>query len=166
MTLLDKSRHFGTVGCESWKLYSQDGKFFDMETLEEVDPATLGSSEPKTPSVLTCKFCGAKRETPELMKEHLLALHKDAMAAASKDAGIEAQKAKIDAGKQCPHCGASKRVGARKGEWQFSCNCYRLEVVPEEPKGDEAVTAEAILHKKEAVKKPAPKRRGRPRRKK
>lgn len=169
MTVLDKSRHYGTVGCASWTFYSQDGKLFDMRTLEEVDPATKGSSEPKPTSVLTCKFCGAKRETPELMKEHLLALHKDDMEKAKAEQSIEAQKAKIDAEEQCPRCGASKRIDAKEGEWQFTCGCNKFEIrdlAPEKPKDDEMVTVENVLHKRETEKTPAPKRRGRPRKNK
>lgn len=138
MALLDKSRHYGVVGCASWKLYSQDGKFFDMDTLEEVEPATIRSDEPKPASVLTCKFCGVKRETPELMKEHLFALHKDDMAAAKKKAETPLSD---------------------KPEEQ------RAEPVSEKPKDDAPVTLQSI-HKRRTIPKPAPKRRGRPRKKK
>ncbi len=74
---LDKGRDYGIIGCREFKFFSQDGKLFDMGTLEEVSPPE--EPKPKPPSRLTCKFCGAERSNPELMREHLLALHREAM---------------------------------------------------------------------------------------
>lgn len=75
--LLDETRPYCFAGIGNRRFYGQDGKHFDMNTLEEVDISTLSSNKSK--SVLTCTFCGAKRDTPEIMREHLLALHKDDM---------------------------------------------------------------------------------------
>ena len=91
MALLDESRVYGIAGEGECKFYTQDGKTFDIGTLKEICPAPVApKKEAETPSVLVCKFCGAKRETPEMMKEHLLALHKDDMEKSRKvDVGKE-----------------------------------------------------------------------------
>jgi len=73
MSQLDKSRHSSICGMGTEQFYRQDGKLFDMVTLEEVDPTKIPKSTKEISSI--CKFCGAKRETAEMMHEHLVARH-------------------------------------------------------------------------------------------
>jgi hypothetical protein len=74
--MLDKNRDYGIVGAGDLRFYAQDNKLFDQTTLEEVEPKSLPEDKPKPPPALTCKFCGAKRDTPDLFKEHILAMHR------------------------------------------------------------------------------------------
>lgn len=72
MTKLDESRHSSICGMGTGQYYRQDGKLFDVVTKEEVDLTTI---EVKAKSAITCRFCNAKRETAEMMQEHLIAKH-------------------------------------------------------------------------------------------
>jgi len=84
---LDESRPCGTAFVGPDTYFVQDGKHFHRTTKELVDPAPAAPvvAAPVTPKEqpvaakpkLTCKLCGAKRDNPELMKEHLMAMHAD-----------------------------------------------------------------------------------------
>jgi len=59
-------------------LYQQDGVYYNPSTKEVVNLNDLGKPAAKVSpaqEALVCKFCGAKRATPELFREHLLAIH-------------------------------------------------------------------------------------------
>ena len=73
MSKLDESRHSSICGMGTGQFYRQDGKLFDMFTLEDVDPTKIPKSTEEIS--LICKFCGAKRGTAEMMHEHLVAKH-------------------------------------------------------------------------------------------
>lgn len=72
---LDKTRDYCIAGIGNRQFFGQDGRHFDKSTFEEVDISEF--EKPKT--ILSCKFCGVTRANLELMREHLLALHKDGM---------------------------------------------------------------------------------------
>lgn len=118
MSKLDESRHLSICGMGTGHFYRQDGKLFDMFTLEEVDPTKIPKPTEEISSI--CKFCGAKRGTAEIMHEHLVAKHGSQME--QVDSKDKEPKPKV-----CPHCGATKRDDAKEFEWQFSCDCYAKE---------------------------------------
>jgi len=59
--------------------YQQDGVYYNPSTKEPVDLSTLAKPKAPTPAAasLVCTFCGVQRTTPELFREHLLAVHRD-----------------------------------------------------------------------------------------
>lgn len=69
MSKLDKTKPYGTAFIGDNSYYGQDGKYFDMNTLEEVVPPVHKNKD------FACKFCNAIRQTPELLREHLIAAH-------------------------------------------------------------------------------------------
>jgi hypothetical protein len=77
--MFDPSKPYVTTGKGNRTLWSQDGVCYDPSTKEPVDPSKLAPPRPATvgESVFVCKFCGAKRAGPELIREHLLAEHRD-----------------------------------------------------------------------------------------
>jgi len=75
--MLDKSRPFDTVGMKDRTYWKQDGVYYDPSSGLEVDLSAKPPVPPVKAQGLTCKLCGAVRHTPELFKEHLLAVHKD-----------------------------------------------------------------------------------------
>ena len=146
--LLDKTKPYCLTGIGDRKFWGQDDKHFDMGTLEEVDISKLQPAKPEKTPVLTCNFCGVKRETPELMREHLLALHK---------ADMEKAKPKPEEPK-CLYCEAPKKVGVKEGEWQFDCECYMSDLtLVSKAKSDAPVSVESV--KKKPAKKPTAKKR-------
>jgi len=78
---IDKSRPYCTVGVGLNTYWYQDEKYYDpstgQETLPVKKPVPPEDRKGRDSATLTCKFCGAGRTTPELMKEHLLAAHRD-----------------------------------------------------------------------------------------
>ena len=74
MLKLDKNRPYAVLfdGERQMQFHYQDYRMFDMRTDDEVD---LISIPVKPKPAITCKFCNAKRETAELMHEHLIAVH-------------------------------------------------------------------------------------------
>jgi len=77
--MLDRNRPIDIAGTKNRTLWKQDGVYYDPSSGQEVDPSAKPPQPPAKASVatLTCKFCGAKRDDLELMKEHLLAMHRD-----------------------------------------------------------------------------------------
>ena len=77
--MLDKTRPFDIAGTKNRTLWKQDGVYYDPSSGQEVDPSAKPPQPPVKASemALTCKFCGAKRDDLGLMKEHLLAMHRD-----------------------------------------------------------------------------------------
>ena len=59
--------------------YQQDDVYYNPSTKEPVDLSTLAKPKAPTPAAasLVCTFCGVQRATPELFREHLLAVHRD-----------------------------------------------------------------------------------------
>lgn len=78
--MLDKSRPYDIAGSKSRILWRQDGVYYEPGSGKVVDatakPAVVPNIEEKEHS-LTCKLCGAVRQTAELFHEHLLAVHRD-----------------------------------------------------------------------------------------
>jgi len=75
--MLDKSRPYDIAGSKSGTLWKQDGVYYDPSSGEEVDVSAKAPVPPVKETGLTCKLCGAVRQTPELFKEHLLAVHRE-----------------------------------------------------------------------------------------
>lgn len=69
MSKLDTSKPYGTAFVGDKTYLGQDGKYFDPNTKEEVVPPVHKNAD------FACKFCGAIRQTPELLREHLIAAH-------------------------------------------------------------------------------------------
>jgi len=69
MGKLDKTKSYGISFIGDNTYFGQDGKYFDMNTNEEVVPPVHKNTG------YACRFCGAIRQTPELLKEHLMAIH-------------------------------------------------------------------------------------------
>lgn len=57
--------------------FQQDGVYYNPSTKEPVDLSTVGKPQSPAPAAtsLVCTFCGVQRATPELFREHLLAVH-------------------------------------------------------------------------------------------
>ena len=114
---LDRSRSFATLfdGERQIQCYYQDKRMFDKGTGEELDLDSI-AKKAKEPPALVCKFCRAKRQTPELMQEHLVARHSedmveaDAKARAATEAKEEAD-AKVEA-----QANANAEAGAKEKE--------------------------------------------------
>jgi len=92
MQKLDESKPCGTAFRGPDSYYEQDGKLFHMNSKEffcsastpipAPVPALIPAPHPVLPEPVrqpkfACKFCGAERDTPDIMKEHLLACHRD-----------------------------------------------------------------------------------------
>ncbi len=69
MAKLDKTRPYGTLFVGSRKFYSQDGKRFDMGSLDEVEVDT------KQPTNVACKLCGANCADLLALESHLKKAH-------------------------------------------------------------------------------------------
>ena len=84
---LDRSRPFATLfdGERQIQCHYQDKRMFDKGTGEELDLDSI-AKKVKEPPALVCKFCRAKRQTPELMQEHLVARHSEDMVEADAKA--------------------------------------------------------------------------------
>ena len=83
---LDESRPCGIAGRGVDSYYEQDGKLFHMNTKEYYCPVTApvpaqaqapAPAPVAPPPKIKCRFCGAERDSLDLMKEHLLAVHRD-----------------------------------------------------------------------------------------
>lgn len=96
MLKLDKNRPYAILfdGDRQMQFHYQDGKMFDMSTDDEVD---LDSIAVKPKPAITCRFCSAKRETAEMMHEHLIAKHGFQMKQAkAKPETVEETEAKAE----------------------------------------------------------------------
>lgn len=80
---LDKNRPFAMLfdGERQIQCHYQDGKMYDRSTDEELNLDSI-PKKTKEPPALICKFCRTKRQTAELMSEHLIARHSEEMAEA------------------------------------------------------------------------------------
>lgn len=91
---LDRNRPFAMLfdGERQIQCHYQDGKMFDRSTDEELNLDSI-PKKTKEPPPLVCKFCRTKRQTAELMHEHLIARHSEEMAEAKakKEAEEEAE---------------------------------------------------------------------------
>ncbi len=130
--LLDKTRDCGIMMCGTEKkFFTQDGKVFDMGTLEEVFlKAEPKKAEPKKaePKSLTCKLCGEVRATPEIMKEHLQARHPEIF---EKPQELKPNET-TTVGDKCLTCGAPRNPLAEAGKWQYDCDCFKEAIADEE----------------------------------
>ena len=111
MSKLDKNRPAAILfdGERQMQFHYQDGKLFNMSTDEEVD---LTSIPVKPKPAIICRFCNAKRETAELMHEHLMARHGAQIAQSKakddKDEEKAQEKPKI---LQCKLCDKIYKIG-------------------------------------------------------
>ena len=121
--MFNPDKPYCTAGRGHRTLWQQDGVYYDPSTKQPVDLNNAnGQPAPSTTtgkSALVCKFCGAKRATPELFREHLLAQHRDEVEPESlspkPEEGIRAESAPIRAeSAPAPDAPAKDKKGRKK----------------------------------------------------
>jgi len=94
MADFDKTKEYCTIFTKEKNYFGQDGKGFDMQTLEEVmvaqPPATITTPKSLAPlDILKCKFCGktyrlgktdkTKKSAISRMERHLKKEHSESI---------------------------------------------------------------------------------------
>jgi hypothetical protein len=76
--MFDPNRPYCLTGKGDRQFWQQDGICYDPATKEPVDVTAI-KTKPTAPaptaSPLVCKLCGARRESAEAFREHLIAAH-------------------------------------------------------------------------------------------
>ena len=73
--MFDPNKPHEVCGIGPRTFWSQNGVIYDPSTKQPIDPVSLKAAPPNRSNGLVCKFCGAVRQSPELLMEHLLAMH-------------------------------------------------------------------------------------------
>jgi hypothetical protein len=96
--MFDPNRPYCLTGKGDRQFWQQDGICYDPATKEPVDVTAI-KTKPTAPaptaSPLVCKLCGARRESPESFREHLIASHPNEFSA-DQDKGTPQKKAEPD----------------------------------------------------------------------